>query len=57
MAHERRSSAAGDPDYERRKVNIALAKSKRLIAEIDLLLEHSRELMEKQSVLHRSWRR
>ena len=56
MALERRWSNAGRPVREKRKVDIAHAESKRLIAEIDLLLEHSRELMHKQSVLHRSWR-
>jgi hypothetical protein len=38
------------------EVDTALADSKRLIAEIDVLLEHSHDLMDKQALLHRSWR-
>jgi hypothetical protein len=36
------------------KIDTALADSKRLIAEIDAALEHSRALMRKQALLHRS---
>lgn len=56
MRHERRLSSTGEPFREKRKVNIAIAESKRLIAEIDILLEHSRKLMDEQAVLHRDWR-
>jgi hypothetical protein len=38
------------------KVDFALADSKRLLAEIDVLLEHSHELINRQVRLHRSWR-
>jgi hypothetical protein len=38
------------------KTNLLLANSRRLIAEIDRLLERSHVLMNKQAVLHRSWR-
>jgi DNA-binding winged helix-turn-helix (wHTH) protein len=36
--------------------DVALAESKRLIAEIDVLLEHSHELLNRQALLHRTWR-
>ncbi len=45
-----------DQVHERANVDIALAKSKRLIADIDVLLEHSHQLIDKQAVLGRSWR-
>jgi hypothetical protein len=38
------------------EVDTALVTSKRLIAEIDVLLEHSHKLMNEQALLHRSWR-
>ena len=36
------------------EIDAVLTESKRLIAEIDLLLEHSHELTGKQALLHRS---
>lgn len=57
MLPERRSAPRpAGPDDEGLAVDIVLARSKCLIAEIDALLEHSQELMAKQALLHRSWR-
>jgi hypothetical protein len=57
MIPERRRSVRNiDVAREGEKIDLALAKSKRLIAEIDVLLEHSHELMDRQALLHRSWR-
>jgi hypothetical protein len=51
----RRSIRPGD-SRERAKVDNALAESKRLIAQIDVLLRHSHELIDKQTALRRFWR-
>lgn len=57
MFIERRKSVRFDAAREGANIDILLADSKRLIAEIDVLLEHSHDVIGKQAVLHRSRRR
>lgn len=56
LPERRRAPRPAHLAHEGTADDIVLARSRRLIAEIDALLERSQELMAKQALLHRSWR-